>query len=161
MAVPARWMIGLPGVHNLSEAYLFVIVAQIVVFAFGELIFSPRFTEYISVVAPKEKVASYMGLSALPMFIAKPINGFISGILVSGYCYDGIRAKIDSGNIAYGRSPEFMWMLYLVAALLSPVAVIAMRRVLNGERAQTRHEVHDIPESVSGEPDQAMEDSAA
>ncbi|MFA6434906.1 MAG: MFS transporter [Elusimicrobiales bacterium] len=160
MAVPARWMIGLPGVHNLSQAYLFVIVAQIVVFAFGELIFSPRFTEYISVVAPKEKVASYMGLSALPMFIAKPINGFISGILVSGYCYDGIRAKIDSGNIAYGHSPEFMWMLYLIAAVLSPVAVLAMRHVLNAERPQPKHEVHDIPESISSEPDQAMEGSA-
>ena len=34
-------------------------------------------------VAPKDKVASYMSLAALPMFIAKPINGIIGGLLVA------------------------------------------------------------------------------
>jgi MFS family permease len=157
MALPGRWMMHIPGIHNLSQAYLFVIVAQITVFAVGELIFSPRFTEYTSMAAPKDKVASYMGLSALPMFIAKPINGFISGILVSGYCYDGIRAKIDSGNIAYGHSPEFMWMIYLIAALLSPIAVIAMSKVLNQQHEHAKHEVHEIPEPPTSEPDIAID----
>lgn len=131
MAVPIRWILQIPGIHNLDQAYLFVIVAQIVIFAFGELLFSPRFTEYISVIAPKEKVASYMALSSLPFFISKPINAFISGLLVANYCYDGIRAKIDSGNVPYSASPEFMWMVYFILALLSPIAVVAMRRFLN------------------------------
>jgi hypothetical protein len=69
------------------------------------------------------------------MFIAKPINGFISGMLVSGYAYDGIRAKIDSGNIGYKDSPEFMWVIYLGLALLSPIAVIAMKRVIASKTA--------------------------
>jgi MFS family permease len=130
MAIPLEWTMQIPGIHNVDQAYRFIIYAQITVFAVGELIFSPRFTEYISVVAPKEKVASYMSLSALPMFIAKPINGFISGILISGYSYDGIRAKIDSGNLTYKQSPEFMWLIYLILAALSPIAVLAMKRVL-------------------------------
>ncbi len=130
MAVPIQWYFAIPGIHNLTQAYLFVIVAQIVVFACGELLFSPRFTEYIAVVAPKDKVASYMSLSALPMFIAKPINGFISGLLISTYSYDGIRAKIDTGNIGYSESPEYMWMVYFLLAALSPIAVVAMRKTL-------------------------------
>ena len=153
MSMPIQWMLSIPGIHNMTQAYMFVICAQIIVFAIGELIFSPRFTEYISVVAPKDKVASYMGLSALPMFIAKPINGFMSGILVAGFSYEGIRAKIDSGNIAYKQSPEFMWMIYFILALLSPIAVLAMKGLLTSGREKKKHEVHGVPESPSNEPD--------
>ncbi|MCM2322845.1 MAG: MFS transporter [Oligoflexia bacterium] len=140
MAVPINWILAIPGIHNLDQAYLFVIYAQIIVFAFGELLFSPRFTEYISVVAPKDKVASYMALSALPMFIAKPVNGFISGMLISSYSYDGIRAKVDTGNIAYEQSPEYMWMIYFLLAALSPLAVLGMKNILNSAREAKKAE---------------------
>ena len=130
MAVPIQWILAVPGIHNLNQAYLFVIVAQILVFAFGELLFSPRFTEYVAMMAPKEKVASYMSLSALPTFISKPINGLLSGLLLASFSYDGIRAKIDSENVSYTHSPEFMWLIYLGAAILSPLAVLFMRDFL-------------------------------
>lgn len=136
MAVPNEWILSIPGIKNMDEAYKFIIFAQILVFAFGELIFSPRFTEYIAVVAPKDKVASYMSLSVLPMFIAKPINGFISGLLISNYSYDGIRAKVDTGNILYGESPEYMWLVYFILAALSPIAVMSMKRILESGRAE-------------------------
>ena len=70
------------------------------------------------------KVASYMSLSALPMFIAKPINGVVGGLLVSYFCYDGIAAKMDTGHIDFWHSPELMWTLYLIMAVISPVAII-------------------------------------
>ncbi len=75
-------------------------------------------------VAPKDKVASYMSLSALPMFIAKPINGVVGGLLVSYYCYDGIAAKMDTGHIDFWSSPEFMWTIYMIMAFISPIAII-------------------------------------
>ena len=130
MSVPIDWILALPYIHNLDQAYLFIIVAQILVFAFGELLFSPRFTEYISLMAPKDKVASYMSLSALPTFISKPINGFISGLLIATFSYDGIRAKIDAGLIDYAHSPELMWMVYFLLAAVSPIAVLFMRNFL-------------------------------
>ena len=133
MAVPLPWILSIPFIHNVQEAYLFIIVTQILVFALGELIFNPRFTEYIASVSPPDKVSSYMALSALPSFISKPINGFVSGILISRYCYDGIRPKIETGNIGFKDSPEFMWMIYLALAVLSPIAVIAMRNFLTGK----------------------------
>jgi hypothetical protein len=67
------------------------------------------------------------------MFIAKPINGFVSGILISRYCYDGIRPKIETGNIDYAHSPEFMWSIYLALAVISPIAVIVMKNFLTGK----------------------------
>lgn len=130
LVLPVEWFLKLPFLHSHAQAYFFMIVAQIVVFAVGELVFNPRFTEYIASVSPPDKVSSYMALSALPAFISKPINGFISGILISRFCYDGIRPKIETGNISYLQSPEFMWLIYFALAVLSPVAVIAMKNFL-------------------------------
>lgn len=127
MAIPIEWYYYVPGINSLSMAYIVAIFAQVIVFAIGELLFSPRFTEYVASVAPKDKVASYMALSALPMFIAKPINGFIAGILVTYLSYDGIRAKLDVADVHYFDSPEFMWAIYLALAVLSPIAIVLMK----------------------------------
>ncbi len=137
LAVPLEWVLALPFIHNVGQAYFFIIVTQLVVFAIGELIFSPRFTEYIASVAPPDKVSSYMALSALPTFISKPINGFVSGILISRFCYEGIRPKIETGNVDYGGSPEFMWMVYLILAVLSPIAVVATRNFITSRPAES------------------------
>ena len=127
LAVPIEWVLAIPGVTTLTEAYVLIILVQIVIFAFGELIFNPRFMEYVASIAPQDKVTSYMALSALPMFIAKPINGFVSGMLIYRYCYDGIRPKVETGNVPYVDSPEFMWMIYLVLAVMSPLAVWSLK----------------------------------
>ncbi len=124
MAIPAEWYMVLPGVTTVAQGYFIAIVFQILIFAFGELLFSPRFSEYTARVAPHDKVASYMSLSALPMFIAKPINGVIGGLLVSYMCYDGIAAKMDVGCVPFWGSPEAMWFIYLVLAVISPLAII-------------------------------------
>lgn len=55
MAIPIEWYYLVPGIETRSQAYLVAIVAQILVFAFGELLFSPRFSEYVARVAPKDK----------------------------------------------------------------------------------------------------------
>ncbi|MCD7799027.1 MAG: MFS transporter [Akkermansiaceae bacterium] len=135
MAIPAEWYLVVPGIETLSQAYYVAIVAQILIFAFGELLFSPRFSEYVARVAPKDKVASYMSLSALPMFIAKPFNGVIGGILVTYLCYDGIAAKMVTGHIDFWSSPEFMWTLYLIMAVISPLAIIFTRSMFVSDDA--------------------------
>lgn len=136
MAVPIDWYYYIPGIETRSQAYLVAIVTQILVFAFGELLFSPRFSEYVARVAPKDKVASYMSISALPMFIAKPINGIIGGLLVSYFCYDGIAAKIDTNHIGFWDSPELMWMIYLLLAVVSPLAIIKMKNSITSEHPE-------------------------
>lgn len=128
LCIPPQWIMSLPFIDTIASAYTVAIVFQIAVFAVGELIFMPRFQEYIASIAPKDKVASYMALASLPMFIAKPINGFISGVLITYFCFDGIRAKIDSALLSYDDSPEFMWLIYTVLAVISPIAVILFQR---------------------------------
>lgn len=139
MAVPAEWYLILPGIDTLGQAYFVAIVLQIVVFAIGEVLFSPRFSEYVARVAPKDKVASYMSLAGLPMFIAKPINGVIGGLLVAHLCYDGISTKMETGHVSFLQSPEFMWVLYLGMALISPIAIFFTKKMF--DNADNEHAI--------------------
>ena len=156
LAIPPEWYFIIPGIETVGQAYFFAIVAQIIVFASGELLFSPRFSEYVARVAPKDKVASYMSLSALPMFIAKPINGVVGGLLVSYFCYDGIAAKMDTGHITFWNSPEFMWTLYMIMAFISPIAIILTKDSFVSDKPE-----EDAAESASETASEASEDEAA
>jgi len=54
-------------------------IGAIFIFAVGEMAGSPKITEYIGRIAPKDKIALYMGCSFIPVFIGNLGAGFISG----------------------------------------------------------------------------------
>jgi len=64
------------------------IALALMILAFGEMASSPRIQEYISRIAPKEKVALYMGYSFLPL-----AGGNIFGALLSGELYGSLSDK--------------------------------------------------------------------
>ena len=68
---------------------VFFLFVSILVFGLGEMASSPKITEYIGRIAPKDKVALYMGCSFLPM----AGGNFFAGIL-SGSVYGRISDKI-------------------------------------------------------------------
>lgn len=57
------------------------IALSLITLAFGEMASSPRIQEYISRIAPKEKVALYMGYSFLPLAGGNLLGGLLSGKL--------------------------------------------------------------------------------
>jgi len=57
----------------------FFMLLSVFIFALGEMMSSPKVTEYIGKIAPKEKVALYMGFSFFPLFIGNVIAGVLSG----------------------------------------------------------------------------------
>ncbi len=65
----------------------------IFIFAIGEIICSPKFSEYIGVTAPKDKKATYMGYSNIPFAIGWAVGNFISGPL-----YDAFSSKLKIGH---------------------------------------------------------------
>lgn len=67
----------------------FFLFFSILIFGLGEMASSPKITEYIGKIAPKEKVALYMGASFLPM----AGGNFFAGIL-SGDVYGKMSDKI-------------------------------------------------------------------
>lgn len=71
------------GLSLLTQNVLFVILA-IFVFSVGEMASSPKITEYIGRIAPKDKVGVYMGCSFLPVFLGSWLGGKISGNVYGG-----------------------------------------------------------------------------
>lgn len=57
----------------------FFIIASIFIFGLGEMAGSPKITEYIGKIAPRDKIALYMGMSFLPVTLGNLLAGFISG----------------------------------------------------------------------------------
>ncbi len=57
----------------------FYVIAAIFIFAIGEMASSPKFTEYIGRIAPKNKEALYMGTSFLPVAVGNYLAGIFSG----------------------------------------------------------------------------------
>lgn len=62
-----------------------ILVSTILLFAVGEMSVAPKIFEYIGKIAPKNKVAMYMGCSFIPMGIANFLSGFISGNVYTFY----------------------------------------------------------------------------
>lgn len=97
----------------------FNLVFFAIIFSLGEAIWSPRLYEYTASVAPKGREATYMGLSLLPMFLAKLVVGPLSGVLIGQFCpADG------------ARNSEVLWLVVAVMAASSPLLLLLLRRVI-------------------------------
>jgi proton-dependent oligopeptide transporter, POT family len=83
---------------------LAVAVGAIALFAVGEAIQAPRYYEYVSDLAPKEQVGTYMGFAFLPVAIGTFFAGLLAGPLVSHYIQGPGRG-----------APQRMW--YVVGAI--------------------------------------------
>ncbi|MCF8295326.1 MAG: MFS transporter, partial [Bacteroidales bacterium] len=57
----------------------FFMIVSVFIFALGEMMSSPKVSEYVGRTAPKEKVALYMGFSFFPLFIGNIVSGVLSG----------------------------------------------------------------------------------
>jgi dipeptide/tripeptide permease len=60
-------------------------VIGIIVFSFGEFITHPSFISYVSKLAPKDKVAIYMGYAFIPIGIGNTIGSVASGFMYSEF----------------------------------------------------------------------------
>jgi dipeptide/tripeptide permease len=87
-----------------------IIVLAIFIFAFGEMMASPKSQEYVARIAPKAKTAMYMGY----YFVAIALGNLFAGIL-SGQLY---------GH--YGRDlkqPGKMWLIFGAIGVLTAFAL--------------------------------------
>jgi len=92
-------------------------VVFIVLLSIGEALWSPRLYEYTATIAPRGREASYMGLSELPLFLAKPLVGFLSGYLLTVYCP-------PTGP----RDSRQMWLVIGLMTIAAPICMIVFRR---------------------------------
>ncbi len=149
LAIPGNYFTSLG--WTIEDGYWFIILAQVVVFAFGELIWSPRLSEYTVTIAPRGREGTYMSMATLPMFIAKPLNGWLSGLLLTEYCPDGVMNDIVSGARSWYNGPEMMWIIFGVIAISSPILIVLLRKVIRSEE----QEEEDVPPAEQPEAQEA------
>jgi dipeptide/tripeptide permease len=102
-------------------------VVFIVALSLGEALWSPRLYEYTARIAPPGREASYMGLSQIPMFVAKPIVGWLSGSMLAAYCP-------ESGP----RNSQMMWAIIGAMTLVGPVLILGLRSIIETPEAARR-----------------------
>lgn len=89
-----------------------LVVFGIVIFAFGEMMTSPKSQEYIGRIAPENKKALYMGYYFVAIALGNLFGGLLSGLLYGKLARD------------MGR-PDIMWMAFAALGLLTAVALYA------------------------------------
>jgi len=107
---------------------LSLLITYLVVFSIGEALWSARFLEYASELAPPGRIAQYMGLANVPWLLAKGTTGFYSGFMLATYCPEGAaQSQMRTG---------VMWGIYGCIAMLSPAGLwLARNWVRKGLRA--------------------------
>ena len=85
-------------------------VVGIGLFALGESIQAPRFYEYVSNLAPKNQVGTFMGFAFLPVAI---------GSFTAGYISDALRLNYMETN------PSMMWFIVAGIGIISTLAMLA------------------------------------
>ena len=94
---------------------LSVLIAYFVLFSIGEALWSARFLEYASELAPPGRVAQYMGLAQVPWLLAKGTTGLYSGYLLATYCPpDTPPSQMHTGTL---------WLIYGLIAMTSPIGL--------------------------------------
>jgi hypothetical protein len=131
MALPTEWFLtaanSAPG-HWLGHSYLglkgsihpyYVMAAlYLAVFSVGEAFYSPRVYEYAAAIAPKGQEASYGALAYIPFLVGKLLVG-TSGWILAAFCP------------AEGpRRSNVMWLIFALAASVSPLGLIVFRRYI-------------------------------
>lgn len=98
---------------------LTALLAYVILFSFGEAVWSSRFLEYVADIAPAGRVGAYMGLAGIPWFLAKFTTGLYSGKVLSFFV--PASGPQDSSS---------MWFIYALIACITPLTLILARRWL-------------------------------
>lgn len=88
-----------------------VMVTAIIVFAFGEMIASPKSQEYVAAIAPKENTAMYMGY----YFVSMALGNLFAGLL-SGWGYGYFAKELNS--------PMLMWLMFASIGIFSAILLV-------------------------------------
>lgn len=92
------------------------IFAYVLLMTIGEAIWQPRFLGLATQIAPEGRAAAYSGVAQLPWFLTKVVTSFYAGWFLAKYCpADG------------PLNTEFMWLVYALIAIATPILLVLMR----------------------------------
>ncbi|MBD3856453.1 MAG: MFS transporter [Acidobacteria bacterium] len=120
MMIIGTLVMALPTFLLVIGPHLVPFLAYILLMSIGEAMWQPRFLQWIAEVAPPGKTGLYMGIGQFPWFLTKFVTGLYSGYFVATY--------IPRPETGLPTNTEFMWLIYGVIAMISPIALILARK---------------------------------
>jgi POT family proton-dependent oligopeptide transporter len=133
LILPWGWFVTDPGflwgwfAGDMGTAYFRMSILMLIVLSIGEILWSPKLSEYCAAIAPKGMEGSYLGMSMLPWFVAKTTVGLLSGHMLLEWCPEGIGERIASGELSFWETPEAMWFVLFLWAIAGPAAAWLFR----------------------------------
>ena len=119
--------------------------AAIFLFSIGEFITHPNFISYTSKIAPKDKVAVYMG------FIFVPIGlGQVTGTAVGGFLYGYFAEDMNQ--------PQIFWAFYCCVGLITISCMIMYHRRFGAEMTVSARQEADGEEILEAEGPEGKEE---
>jgi len=112
---------------NIAVAHYKMAVVSLVLLSVGELIWSPKLSEYTAAVAPEGQEGTYLGLTMVPWFLAKTVVSILSGHMLTRWSPEGIGDRMASGMVAFWDSPAAMWLILGVFAIGGPIVAIIFK----------------------------------
>ncbi len=113
-----------------ASGYFRMAVVMAVVMSVGELLWSPKLSEFTAAIAPPGQEGAFYGLGMMPWFVAKLVVSGLSGHMLVRWCPEGIGERIAAGGLPFWQSPEAMWLILFAWALAGPVLAILLSRWL-------------------------------
>ena len=105
-----------------------LVIASMVVFAFGEMLASPKSQEYVALTTPKEQSALFMGY----YFVSLAIGYLLAGIM-SGWAYEVIALKANQ--------PFTMWAVFASLSVVTMAILFLFNRYLAPKMARPKSAV--------------------
>ena len=115
------------GTFDIGTFTYFTTIVFLIILTVGELIWSPRLSEYTAAIAPEGQEGTYLGLSMVPYFGAKMVVSFASGYMLSTWCPEGIGERLREGSVPFWESPSAMWFVLGTIALTGALVALLLK----------------------------------
>lgn len=133
---------------TMAQGYFAMAVVMLVFLSLGELMWSPKLTEYTAAIAPQGQEGTYLGLSMMPWFVAKLAVSAMSGHMLERWVPEGRGLQtMCTTEVGFWDSPEAMWSVLFVWAVLGPILALALKGWLT-KGADLEPAVKATPEST-------------
>ncbi|MDP4172989.1 MAG: MFS transporter [Bacteroidota bacterium] len=110
---------------------IYTLFGYLIIMTIGEAMWQPRFLQWVAEIAPKGMTGIYMGIGQFPWFLTKMLTGLYSGWFLMHFC--------PAGTLPQNMNTEFMWFVYGLIAIISPIGLLAARSwMIKGFK--TKHE---------------------
>ena len=94
-----------------------VFLAGLIVFSIGEMTAHPKYFSYIGIIAPKDKVATYLGYSFLYGVIGSAIGGYFG-------------AKLYVHFVDQLHNPQIFWFIFFLIGVAAIIGLLLYNRFL-------------------------------